>query len=148
VYHLTDRVAVYGEHEDAPDSGVVLVPHSVGAYPWWSEPTRDVLEATPDLAGLDVLDFGCGASAILSLAAIKVFGAATVTSVEYVPEFAEVALRQLEANGINPDVRASVDDGRWDFAFANLGDAALVGEVSRYATHGIGSDRDGGVIRW
>lgn len=148
MYQLTDGVAVYGQHEDAPSNGVVLVPHEVAAYPWWSESTRRVIDSMPDLAGKDVLDFGCGASAILGLVAVKVKGAATLTSVEEVAQYASIAEQQIAANGLNPDVRPAIESGRWDFALANVGDAALVGYVSTFADHGIGSDKDGSLIEW
>lgn len=150
MFELTTRVRVYGVHEDAPDDGVVLEPYEVAAYPWWSETTRAVLEwmADANLAGARVLDFGCGGSAILALAAARVFGARSVECVENDERLVPIARRQLAANGIRRTVFRSVDAGKWDVALANVGDAHLVGEVSRLAKRGCGTDRDGSLITW
>ena len=53
--------------------------------------------------------------------------------------------QQIRANGYVP----RVDDGfSYDFILANVGDAALVGEISNRSEHGIGTDKEGQVIRW
>jgi predicted nicotinamide N-methyase len=136
---------VVGEHEEGP--GIRLLPHTHGdAYPWWSESTRNVLDALrpEDVAGKRVLDFGCGASAILGLAAASL-GAALVAYAESHPALWAIAQRQIEANGW-PVV--ADDGGTADFILANLGDAVAVGELSRRSLHGLGTDKEGQVIRW
>lgn len=139
------RFTVFGEHEEG--EGIRLLPHTHGnAYPWWSESTRNVLEALTeaDVAGKRVLDLGCGASAILALAMAQL-GAASVAIAERDPELMAIAQSQLAANRLP----VLVDDGGvYDFIVANLGDALAVGEISTRSQHGIGTDRDGGIIRW
>lgn len=59
------KFAVLADGEECPDGflAIRMSPHShYAAYPWWSEPTRAVLEAMPEAIspGMDVLDFGCG----------------------------------------------------------------------------------------
>lgn len=142
-------VAVYGEHEADPGGlSVLILPHAIpGAYPWWSESTASVIESLrpEDVAGKKVLDFGCGASAILALVMAKM--GATVTACEIHPIYAAEAERQIAANDFSIPVKAKVT-GKFDFAVANVGDAVLVGQVSRLAKHGIGTDQQGELIRW
>ena len=73
--YAISNFTVYGEHEDDPGGlSIKIVPYAHhAAYPWWSEPTRDVIAAMDELPikGATVLDFGCGASAILALVARK-----------------------------------------------------------------------------
>ena len=136
---------ILGEHEQG--EGIHLLPHTHGnAYPWWSESTRNVLEAltAADVAGKRVLDFGCGASAILGLCAASL-GAKSVDYAEQDAELWAIAKNIVRRNSHAP----SPDTGkRYDFILANLGDAEQVGKVSVRSEHGIGTDRDGAVIRW
>ena len=138
------QFTVLGEHEDG--DGVRLLPHTHGnAYPWWSESTRNVLEALTeaDVKGKRVLDYGAGASAILGLCAASL--GAHVDYAETDGELMAIAERQIKANGH----AANRDTGkRYDFVLANLGDAEAVGKVSKRAPHGLGTDKDGAVIRW
>lgn len=134
---------------DEEEEGIRLVPHTHGdAYPWWSDTTKRVLEVLlpDDVMGKTVVDFGCGASAILGLAA-NWQDAASVTFVENHAELAQIAQQQLEANGISGKVLAETHDS-YDFMLANLGNALDVGEASKLAAHGIGTDEQGEVIRW
>ena len=98
-----------------------------------------------DLGGKRVLDFGCGASAILSLVASEL--GADVVACEIHPAYAAEAKRQIAANELDIPVVATAS-GSFDFAVANVGDAHLVGEVSKLATHGVGTDSEGELIRW
>lgn len=143
-------VAVYGEHEDDPGGLSVRIASYVspGAYPWWSESTQAVLEAMTDLpvAGARVLDFGCGASAVLAITAAKM-GAKEVIACEIHPEYAAIARRQIEANGLDIPVVAEAK-GKFDIAVANIGDAVLAGQVSKLAKHGVATDKEGGIISW
>lgn len=140
------RVVVLAEGEEAPTGtlGIHITPYAHhAAYPWWSESTRLVLGRLQrlDLAGKTVLDFGCGASCILGLAAARM--GATVTAIDYQPELAEIAARQAAAN---PDlaVTVQVDDpgGVFDVILANVGDADLLDAlVDRAREHFIGTAR-------
>lgn len=145
------RFTVVGEGESAPagSPSIRLIPYAhYAAYPWWSTTTQAVLEALPELvhAGARVLDFGCGASAIVSIAIAELD--ATPYPVEVHPELASIAQRQLAANGLTMAVLAEPLAVPYDVAVANVGDAELVGRVSKLAAHGIGTDRDGNLIRW
>lgn len=138
------QFTILGEHEGG--EGIRLLPHTHGnAYPWWSESTRNVLAAltAADVAGKRVLDFGCGASAILGLCAASL--GASVSYAERDTELWGIAREQIIANGLTP---VEDDGGRYDFILANIGDAVAVGEVSTRSDHGIGTDNDGSVIRW
>lgn len=143
-------VAVYGEHEEDPGGlSVRIAPYvSPGSYPWWSESTQAMLVAMTDLpiTGARVLDFGCGASAILAIAAARM-GAKEVIACEIHPEYAAIARRQIEANGLDIPVVAKTKD-RFDIAVANIGDAVLAGQVSKMAKHGIATDKEGNIISW
>ncbi len=141
------RFAVIGEHEPEPVGFLPIRLRPLNhhaAYPWWSETTQAMLRELPDLVtpGMRVLDFGCGATAILSLAVIAL--GAMPYPVEIHPEIAALAGEQLG----EPPVPASPTLSAYDFALANVGDAALVGEVSRLAPHGLGTDKDGELVRW
>lgn len=144
--------AVIGAHETEPDGfmPIRLLPHvHPNAHPWWSESTQAVLGAMVadgvDLAGKRVLDFGCGASAILAIAAARL--GADVTAVEIHPELAALARQQIAANGLRLEVLAATDEA-FDFALVNVGDAGLVGRISNQATHGVGTDAGGGLVTW
>jgi ribosomal protein L11 methylase PrmA len=149
MYQLGPLVVI-GQDEAAPDGWWVrLLPLvHVLSYPWWSDATEAVLAelAAVDLDGKAVLDFGCGDSAILSIAVAK--RGATPHPVEINPEFVEIAQQQLAANGIDVLVSQAAALAHYDFALANVGDAELVGKVSLLADHGIGTDRDGNLIKW
>lgn len=151
MYQLTERVAVYGLGEPKDGPGIVIVPHESNAvYPWWSESTQTVLREMENLPleGASVLDFGCGSAAILGLAAVLIFGAARADFIDNRRVVADFADKALLANGQDGPVLAAPPQGHWDFAFANVGDAALVGEVSLLATHGIGTGKEGDLIQW
>jgi len=139
------QFTIIGEHEEG--EGIRLLPHTHGnAYPWWSESTRNVLESltVEDVKGKRVLDFGCGASAILGLAAASL-SAKSVDYAERDVELWAIAKTIVRRNAHSP----SPDTGkRYDFILANLGDAEQVGKVSVRSEHGIGTDKDGAVIRW
>lgn len=143
-------VAVYGEQETDPGGlSVRLLPYEgLGAYPWWSAETQKMIGAMQDLPikGADVLDFGCGAFAILALTAAKM-GAKSVVACEIHPEHAMEATRQIAANEL-PIAVVSQAEGKFDIALANVGDAVLIGQVSRLAKHGIGIDKDGEIVSW
>jgi len=145
VYEI-GRFAIYGEHEIEPTGkvGIRLMPHSHhAAYPWWSLSTQSVLARLErlDLTGKSVLDFGCGASCILGLAAARLGG--VVTAVEIHPELADIAQRQAEANPtLDVTVRADDPGGMFDVILANVGDAELLdGLVDRAREHFIGTAR-------
>ncbi len=144
------NLTVYGAHEDDPGGlSVRLTPHSHhAAYGWFSESTRAVLKAMEDLSieGAKVLDLGCGASAILAIAAAKM-GAASVVACEINPEMAAIAGRQIEANGLMIPVVAS-EKGKYDVIVANIGDAVLVGELSKRSKRGVGTAQDGELLPW
>lgn len=141
------RFAVIGEHEPEPIGflPIRILPHShYMAFPWWDDTTKAVLEVMAEdvKPGMRVLDFGCGASAILSLAA-KALGA-TPYPVEIHPEIAMLASAQVQ--GVM--VLTHPGESEYDYVVANVGDAVLVGEVSNLAPHGVGTDAAGELVRW
>ncbi len=144
------NLTVYGEHEEDPGGlSVKIVPYAHhAAYAWWSESTRDVLAAMDDLLikGATVLDFGCGASAILALAA-KAMGAKRVVACEISPEMAGIAMLQINANDTKIKV-VPLDDEKYDVILANVGDEELVAELMKRSTHGIGTRQDGTLLKW
>lgn len=145
------RFTVIGEDEPAPAGSlpIRLLPLvHYAAYPWWSQTTADVLEAMGhlDLSGKAVLDFGCGASAILSIAVAALGG--TPYPVEIHPDLAVLARQQLDANDVSAPVMTEPPAVPFDFAVVNVGDAVLVGIVSKLAPHGIGTAQDGALIQW
>lgn len=143
-------VKVYGAHEKDPGGwSVKLLPYAhPAAYGWWNVTTRQMLEvlSVKDVKGKKVLDFGCGASAILAIAAAK-GGAKSVTACEIHPELADIARQQIEANGLDIPVVPAVDS-EFDFVLANIGDAHLAGNLSRMGKHGIATGHGGELIRW
>jgi ribosomal protein L11 methyltransferase len=150
-YAIGDFI-IYGEHEEDPGGlSIKIIPHSHhAAYGWWNESTRKVLEAMVDLPikGATVLDFGCGASAILALAAHKL-GAKRVVACEVHPEIATIAKRQIQANSARIKVWPE-DDGEteYDVIIANIGDAELAGRLSRRSKRGIGTSQEGDLLSW
>lgn len=148
-------VTVIGEDEETPSEGVVIrflpFPASAHFFPWWDVTTVACLEelAARDLTGLHVVDFGCGATAILAMAALY-FGAAKVTAVEKMPDLVEEARRQIEANGLSGDIEVILakEAPPCDLMVANLGDAVLVGQHSPSSPHGFGTDSEGGLVAW
>ena len=137
---------IYGTHEDDPGGlSVMLRPHAYG-YPFWSESTRRVLEAMRDLPieGASVLDFGCGSSVILGLAAAKL-GAREVVAVEHSPRILPQAKIQVEGRDI--EVLESTDK-TFDIILANVGDAELVGRLSKQSGLGVGTSKDGNLLPW
>ena len=141
-----------GEHEPEPEGAFVrLLPFPFDAhfFPWWSAETRSVLEAMAgvDLRGKHVVDFGCGASAILALAAGRL-GAGQVTAIDRQPSLVAEARRQVAANMAAVNVVLGTEPVECDFLVANVGDAVLAGVASRYAPHGIATDNEGGLIQW
>jgi len=149
-------IVVIGEDEPDVPNGVRLLPiQHHAAYPWWSAPTSAILEVM-DVAGKTVIDFGCGASAILAIAAARL-GASRVVAVEIQPELAEIARLNIAANRLDIPVLPAIEGeadymvanlGEADYMVANLGDATLVGQASVYAGHGIGTDKAGELVRW
>ncbi len=145
MYQIGERFAVIGEGETEPEGLVPirLLPHfHHSAYPWWSESTAAVLAALPDdLSGKTVLDFGCGASCILGLAAHAL--GADVTALDHHPEIAEIARRQ--ADGRFPVLM--LDNGHdYDVILANIGDAHTVGTLASRAGLLIGTSKDGDLV--
>ena len=139
-------IVVIGAAEPDVPNGVRLLPiQHHAAYHWWSAPTKAVIEAM-DVTGKSVIDFGCGASAILAIAAARL-GASSVVAVEIHPELAEIARQNIAGNGLDIPVLADIE-GSAEYMVANLGDAQAVGAASVYAEHGIGTDRDGELVRW
>lgn len=138
---------VIGEREAMPQGlAIRLLPHEHhAAFPWWSPTTQAVLVAlgAEDIVGKRVLDFGCGASAILGLAASALGG--RVSYAEHMPELWAIAVTNIAANGLDP---TQDDGGRHEFILANLGDAYAVGQLAQRAPHGLGTDAEGQVIRW
>ena len=140
------RFAVIGQDEPEPDDliSIRLLPHfHPSAYAWWNESTAAVLDALPyDLTGKTVLDFGCGASCILGLAAHALGG--DVTALDRHPEIAEVARQQT---GDRFPVLIE-DDGRdYDVILANIGDAHTVGTLANRAGLLIGTSKEGDLLR-
>ena len=138
-----------GEKPPARSLGLTLLPFTDSApHPWWSADTRALLEELPSLVtpGMRVLDFGCGAWAVLSLAVARL--GATPFPVEINSELARHAEACLAANGLECPVPPAPDQERYDYAIANVGDAPLVEAVAALAEHGIGTARDGSTIRW
>ncbi len=147
------RFAVIGEHEAEPDGliPIRILPHlHFRAYAWWSESTAQMLERLDEVEGKTVCDFGCGASAILAIAAARL--GAAVTAVEQNAELAELARANLDANGFQavPLMVGDFSDAEahFDLLIANVGDAHLVGQVSKQSEHGWGTEQDGVVISW
>lgn len=125
MYQLTDRFAAVAPGEETDLAGIVIIPHfHPSAYPWWSGETVKVLTAMEgfNFEGMDVLDFGCGASAVLSIAAARM-GAASVVALEIHPELAEIAQSQVDANGLGDVIKINPADAPWsyDIVLANLG---------------------------
>lgn len=151
-YQLTDRVTVAGLHEQAGKGIVRLVPTEVPHYAWWNEATRSVLDemARHIAPGYEqrVLDFGA-ATGILGLAASVVFGAVHVQFIESVIPLQELCEQNARLNNLPSfAVSGRWPDGRFDFAVANVGDSELVQYVRKRVPHGIGTSKDGGLIRW
>lgn len=151
------RFAVHGEHEPAPVGflPIRLVPASqpigyahYAAFEWWNPTTQAILRRLPDIvrAGDKVLDFGCGAAPVLSIAAHQL--GATPYPVENHHEMILIAQAQLAANGLTMAVVTEPLPAEYDVVLANVGDAALVGSVSRLAPHGVGTDAAGELIEW
>ncbi len=145
---------VKGVHEIEEPKGpldILMIPHQhYLAYPWWSDSTKNILEeiSKVDLRGKIVIDFGCGSSAILGIAAKKA-GAETVLFVEIHPELAKIAEKNIVTNGLVPIVSPSLaEENKADFMVANIGDENLVNSLKKYATHGIGTKVTGELIRW
>lgn len=149
VMYRAGAIAVIGGAETPPNGAWLrLIPYAHPlAYPWWSPTTRAVLEALTrgDVEGRTVLDYGCGASAILGLAAYA-FGASCVHFAECKPDLLAIAEQQIKANGQKP--RLDDETLYYDFALANLGDAFAIGILSKRTAHGLGTDKEGRVIRW
>jgi ribosomal protein L11 methylase PrmA len=142
-YAIGDFI-IYGEHEEDPGGlSIKIIP----AYGWWNESTRKVLEAMVDLPikGATVLDFGCGASAILALAA-KRLGAKKVVACEHDKKQAKVAREQLK--GMRVSVIEEDDGEKYDIILANVGDAEFVGRLSKRSKHGVGTSKDGDLLSW
>lgn len=140
-------VAEEGARDDP--QGIVLTPYEVNAYPWWADSTKALLGgmAEMDFENATVLDFGTGASCILALAAYRL-GAKKVVAYDVVEEYVEIARQQVAANEF-PITVVSEDDGNsYDIILANIGDAHLVGQLSKRGKHGIGSSKDGEILRW
>jgi len=142
----TGGFTIYGEHEEDPGGLSIMLKPFAPSYPWWSEATGKVLEAMHDLPikGASVLDFGCAGSVILGLAAKKL-GAREVVAVENNPLHLKEAKMQVEGRGI--EVLESTDR-TFDIIFANVGDAALVGQLSNQAKRGVGTDKAGSLLEW
>lgn len=134
---------------DEPATGawsVRLRPEGIiGAYPWWRDATRLVIEsmAPLNLVGRRVLDFGCGSSAILSLAAHM--RGARVTAYDHVPEMTEGARRQVAGYEIRV---VDEDDGSdYDVILANIGNEPVVRLLCARAPFVIGTAKRGDLIR-
>lgn len=146
-------VTVIGEGEaEAPGRWVRLLPArwDLHYYPWWKSTTVECIENIPDCTGKTVIDFGCGATAIIALAAARM-GASRVIAIDRQASLIEEAKRQVEANDLSAVVEcivATEPTEQVDYMIANVGDAVLVGEVSRWAAHGHGTDHDGNILRW
>jgi ribosomal protein L11 methylase PrmA len=136
---------IRGEHEKG--DGILLLANELtySAHPWWHISTRRCLEALTeaDVKGKRVLDFGCGAAPILGLAASSL-GAREVAYAEKIPALWEHAKKTIEANDLPP---LEDDGGTYDFILANIGDAYLLGQISKRSTHGIGTEGYE-VMRW
>lgn len=124
---------------------IVMVPHyHQAAFPWWDQSTANVLGTLPDdLTGKRVLDYGCGASAILAIAAARL-GASDVRAVEIHPELAALARANIEANGL-PIVLEDDDGSSYDLILANIGDEDAVKALRSRGTV-IGTNRDGDLV--
>ncbi len=140
---------VFGEHEDDPEGlSIKIIPYSHNtAYDWWNESTKNVLDEMSDLSirGAKVLDFGCGASAILAIAAKKM-GAAEVVACEINPELLKIAQKQIDANGGEIELIQYDDDREYDIILANIGSIEEVEKLSIRAKKIIGTDKDGNLI--
>jgi ribosomal protein L11 methylase PrmA len=156
-YKLTDRVTVRGVHEPASAGDIAIAPFASNSGYLWTNPTTIAcLEAlaVADVARRRVLDFGCGPAAILGLAALLVHRADSCVFVENLPSIHEAARRTIVANGLAPGRTAllarlaEVPGAPFAFALANVGDEALVEHVRKLAEHGVGTRRDGELIRW
>lgn len=145
------QFAVIGEHERAIADRLCIrlmpITHMQG-FPWWDRSTQDVMLRMPDLIapGMRVLDFGCGSSAILAVAAHQL--GAEVDAVEVHDELRQIAQLHLDTNDVPTTVTAEIVGDRYDVVLANVGDALLVGVVSRYGDHGVGTAADSEVIIW
>ncbi len=143
------KFIVYGEHEDVPKGlSIKILPYSHNAaYGWWNESTRDVLIAMFDLPikGATVLDLGCGASAILAIAAKKM-GASEVVACELNPELLKIAQKQIDANGGDIELIQYDDDRKYDIILANVGDAELVEKLSKRTKKSLGTNVDGDLL--
>ena len=138
---------IYGDHEDDPgDLSIRLFPINIGTYPWWSKTTKAVLKEMHKLPikGATVLDLGCGASAILSLASKKLGG--KVTACENVPEQLNVARIQLKDNDI--ELIEEDDNKEYDIIIANIGQIDMIEQLQKRSKHGICTSKEGEIIRW
>ncbi len=135
---------VFGEHEDDPGGlSIKILPYShSSAYGWWNKSTKAVLNTMFDLPiqGATVLDLGCGASAILSVAAKKM-GAAKVVACEHNPELLEIAKLQIKANNLDIEVVAETKE-EFDIILANVGDTELVEQLKTQSKQGIGTSKE------
>ena len=106
---------------DRPSSPEALIDEEAFAHdeflPYWAElwPAATALaEALPDVAGLRVVELGCGLGVPSLVAAAR---GAQVTATDWAPDAIELLRRNAAANGL--DLRAEVRDWRepWDATF-------------------------------
>ena len=139
---------VYGDHEDDPGGlSIKLFPYSISSYPWWSDSTKNVLKEMLILPikGATVLDLGCGASAILALAAKKL-GASKVVACENNIARVDIARKQTENKGIT--VIEKDDNKEYDIIVANLGESDIINQLKKRSKHGICTSKEGEILRW
>lgn len=140
---------IYGDHEDDPGGlSIKLFPYTIMSYPWWSESTQKVLTEMHKLPikGATVLDLGCGASAILTLAAYAL-GADKVVACENNSIQANVAAKQIEGKE-NISLLYEDTDEKYDIIISNLGEADIIEKLKKRAKHGICTSMEGEILRW
>ena len=136
-------VPTWIEHEPTPGQLAIKLDPGQAFGTGHHETTRLCLKGMEELLrpGADVLDVGTG-SGVLAIAAV-LLGAGAVTALDIDPVAAEVALANIEANGltgriaVSAGVLTAAHQGRYDMAVANIstdanaGLAAAFGQVVR-----------------
>lgn len=147
MYKLSGFV-VYGDHEEDPGGlSIKLFPIAISSYPWWSKATKAVLREMHKLPieGATVLDLGCGASAILALAAEKL-GAYAIVACEH--NLAQIDTARIQLRGKNIQLIEKDDGKEYDIIIANIGEASIIDQLEKRSKHGICTSKEGEILRW
>lgn len=146
------RFFVYGTHvkEDVPEGLIGIEINAANAFGTGEHPTtKGCLQALQDLKdqGLTpntILDLGCG-SAILSIAAAKIWPDAEIIATDMDAESIDVALEYAGINNVSPSIKAETamgyesdlikEQGQFDLILANILARPLIDMAEQTAHH-------------